>query len=90
MTHDKLHPTQELMRRDEDKMLLLESLGEAFDALGVAAETYRQMFKNAKASGWAHADLVRSGFTDPKKLPTITRYSTNKNPTTLGGVTDAQ
>lgn len=64
-----MDPLHKLLKKDEDREVVVRALGDAHHALDEAIATYRTAFKAATSIGWSKADLTRAGFPDPTRLP---------------------
>lgn len=64
-----MDPLQKLLKKDEDREVVVRALGDAHHALDEAIAVYRTAFKVATSIGWPKADLTKAGFPDPARLP---------------------
>lgn len=67
-----MDPLHKLLKKDEDREVVIRALGDAHNTLDDAIATYRTAFKTATTIGWSKADLTRAGFPDPIRLPKAT------------------
>lgn len=65
----KYSAVERAMELAETRAQALTNLGDAHAQLVAAIESYRSAWKATTGTGWAKTELVRSGFTDPARLP---------------------
>lgn len=71
-------PVSKLLARDHTREDLLRTLGQNLTTLNEIIDEYRVAWRAATGVGWAKADLIKAGFTDPMKLPRASRPRTRE------------